>query len=205
MQRGARRRQAGFSLFEVLVVLVIVGLVSALAMGMVSQLRLVVSRFFPAAEHYSRLQVRVGMLTSMIGSLVPARSPEWAFKGDGRSATGLATYFPASAWPGEQPSRISIAGNETRAIVTAERFDHTGARLEAFEILSLPCTRARFRYLDIDMTWKDSWTQSDSFPLLPLAILFSCDSSEQPLHVIAAIEREGITIANDHHPFETKR
>ena len=111
----------GFSLLEVLVVLTIVGLVSAITMTMVSQLRQNLERFFPAAEYYSRLEVRIGMLSRLINGMVPAHVPATSFKGDQNGFMGLGTYFPSDPWSSEQRVKVSIVKSQLTSLVMAER------------------------------------------------------------------------------------
>lgn len=195
----------GFSLFEVLVVLVIMGLVTAISMTMLSQLRRNLERFFPASEYFTRLEIRTNMLSNMIGSLVPARLPAEPFKGEQLGFSGLATYFPGDSLPNEQRVRLAIvrAGGATR--VTAERIAPDGGVLATFEILDLLCDEARFYYLDEDMMWVNQWMQRSEFPFMPFAIRFSCSNDSRPLHLISAIEREGSSIMSDVSIFQIGR
>ena len=186
-----------FSLFEVLVVLVIVGLVSGICMTMVSQLRRNLDRYFPASEYYTRLEVRISMFSSTVASLVPSRLPADAFKGDPSTIVGLATYFPADTWPNEQKIRIALSSSGGQSLVKAERLDAKGVVQATFPLFSVPCERSSFSYLKEDMGWADQWEQQRQFPYLPLAVRFSCEATTQSFHTIAAVEREGHAIMMD--------
>ena len=200
---GASR---GFSLFEVLVVLVIVGLVSSLSVTMVSQLRRNLERFYPAAERYGRLQIRTSMLARTIAGLVPSRTPEAAFSGGPLQLLGLTTYYPADDWPAERLTRIIVMqGSDAQTVVKAERIDARGGVEDTFELLRLPCNTARLFYLDFELRWVDQWKQQREYPHVPLAVRFSCDTDDRPLHVIAAIEREGVSTMTDVHMLQMPR
>jgi prepilin-type N-terminal cleavage/methylation domain-containing protein len=187
----------GFTLLEVLVVLAIVGLVSGITLTMVTQLRQNLERFFPAAEYYPRLEVRIGMLSKLIGGLVPSHTPDSEFRGEPNGFYGLGTYYPVDPWPSEQRTRVSVLTADRISIVTAERLAMDGSVLQTFEVMRLPCERSRFYYLNLELHWLDQWRQQRQFPYLPLAVQFHCADETIPFTVVAAVEREGVTIVND--------
>ncbi len=193
-ERGQLSR--GFTLFEVLVVLLIVGLVSGVSMSMVSQIRAALDRLYPNAQHFAQLEIRVGMLTRLVGGLVPSRDADTAFKGDATGFSSLGTYFPGDAWPTEQYTTVQVSAQSGEVVVVVSRAK-AAQSIDRTELMRLACTQIRFWYLDLELQWRERWQQAKEWPYLPLAVRLSCDSETQPLHVIAAIEREGVAVMSD--------
>lgn len=197
----------GFSLFEVLVVLAIVGLVSALTMTMVSQIHRNLDRFFPAAERYTRLEVRTNMLAATISSLVPSRNTDEAFKGEPRSMSGMATSVPAAPWSVNQPIRLDLIDHaeEASSVVQLSHRTARGPDIARLNVIQLPCTDARFYYLDHGLRWTDRWEQRQKYPYMPLAVRLSCPEAATQFHLISAIDREGASAMSDVNMLQLKR
>ncbi len=189
-----------FTIFEVLVVLMILGLLSAVTLTLITQLRGTMERLFPAAEHYVKTEVRTHVLSKTLAAMVPARNPEQHFKGDRTSIEGLTTYFPGEAWPHEQFTRLEIRNENGFTEVSIRKLSGNDDRSDGkdrVDVLRLPCSDGRFRYLTAQINWTSGWTQQQRFPHLPLAIYFSCNDSHSGIHIISAIAREGDAILRD--------
>lgn len=192
-------------MLEVMVVLTIVGLVSAVSMTLLSQLRFSLDRLYPEAEKYTKLQLRTMTLSDTIAGLLPSRAPAPPFVGGPTTILGLGSHFPAQAWAGEHDLRISIAAVDNLTSVKADKFGPTGEVLASFEFMKLRCIKARFRYLDLDMTWQENWSQRTEYPFLPLAIWFHCEQDREAVNIISAVEREGVSIVTDVSPLSAEQ
>ena len=168
MRPGSSGRNAGFTLMEMLVTLVIFGVVSSLlwqALGTLARIesRLADTRQFVAREALQAEWVR----QSLQGLMNGPRSDTFRFSGNARSLSGYTTMPP---WPDSAgPERFQlelVASEGGRTTLLARRQGISGATaLWSWE------GAGNFSYLDQEGAWQSEWTRRpESETLLPRAI-----------------------------------
>jgi prepilin-type N-terminal cleavage/methylation domain-containing protein len=172
--RAPRARQRGFTLVEVLVVLIITGLVSSILFEGLSQ-SVRIRR--TAGIELSRVQrdaMKVAWYRQVVNALVPDY-PDGTerFKGGPTAFTGLSTASVGivldSAAPVAMALAIDVATNTTSVRVTTV---DAGGRGTTVELLKLDGSDYAFRYLDDQDQVNNEWPRRTLAPTtqLPAAI-----------------------------------
>jgi prepilin-type N-terminal cleavage/methylation domain-containing protein len=155
MVRRMRRGQSGFTLLEMMVVLVVVGLVSVSlfeALAQMGQVRDRLAPFLTASEREGPLN---GWFRQAVNGLVADRvGGEHVLVGGANGFSGL-TLEPLGADPGG-PTPFQWA------LVYATSGDYTslvysGEGAPPREIRRWPGSKVSFSYLGPDLVWYDSW------------------------------------------------
>ena len=169
---GAR---SGFTLLEMLVVLVIVGLVSAMLFEALVRLNDVRGRLSPFLSTSERVGLMNGWFRNAVNGLVPdvLRGPH-AFTGDARHFSGL-TLAPFDGDPGgPTPCKweLDYDVNHDRTTLRYIGYDD-----KVQELRSWRGSKIEFGYLKPDLTWSDAWPPGlQHAKELPVAIrLYSVD------------------------------
>ena len=191
-------RTRGFTLLEVLVVLVITALVSAVlmqGMGLVLGLR---DNLGEKLLDLDQLSLERNRVTFPLEGVVPDFDDgEDLFKGVEGSVSGLTTK-PLLRREG-RPTRFAInlqydAGSRLNTLVYQEGND------PVITLSSWEGGQARFRYIGVDGQWVESWPQESAPvqlgviseirpPQLPELILLDTQSTEVPDFAVAILAR----------------
>jgi prepilin-type N-terminal cleavage/methylation domain-containing protein len=181
------RRAAGFTLLEVLVVLLIVGLVAASLFEALSRLNDVRGRIGP----YLGISEREGLMNSWfrtaVNDIVPDQQyGKHLFKGGASSFSGL-SMAPLAGDPGAASPflwELVYDGSHDRTILR-----YTGYDQKPIEVRSWHGSKAAFGYLGPDQSWNETWPPGlKKTKQLPLAIRLY--AKEQGDVVVAAIRGE---------------
>jgi general secretion pathway protein J len=190
-RRTSRNRRAGarsgFTLLEVLVVLVIVGLVSAMLFEALVRLNDVRGRLGPFLSMSEREGLMNGWFRNAVNGLVPDKllGPH-AFAGDARHFSGL-TLAPFDDDPGgPTPCKWELIYDVNNDRTTLH---YTGYDDKVEELRSWRGSKIEFAYLKPDLTWSDAWPPGFQHAKeLPMAIrLYSADEGTV---VVASIRGE---------------
>lgn len=178
MRSGHRRKyiSRGFTLLEVLVVLVLVGLISMLLFELLDHMLNLRLRF---SEHSAELRqngVKARWFRDSTRALHPASTdtePDAVFRGDADDFSGL-TLVSLEADAGV-PMRF---GWELRRVAGGTELFYRPEQGDAMFILRWTGEGGGFQYLDQTLTWREQWPppSDDAFalllqhPQLPVAI-----------------------------------
>lgn len=175
--------QAGFTLIEMLVVLIIVGMVSGV--------------LFQALERAYRLQDRFGtelfnaqqgqMAADWYRQTVQGLHPDYSdgrniFHGEGREYSGLSSNPLSGEYGAPTPITWKIRNNQQNGTIELVYFE---GKQEA-PILSWRGNQARFIYLDEQQTPHDSWPPPLGLSAqLPKQIQLVAQNAGEPVSIVA--------------------
>jgi|HubBroStandDraft_1064217.scaffolds.fasta_scaffold00076_20 prepilin-type N-terminal cleavage/methylation domain-containing protein len=180
-------RRGGFTLLEVMVVLIIVGLVAATLFEALSRLNDVRGRLGPFLGTSEREALENSWFRTAVNDIIPDKAlAKNVFSGKANSFSGL-TMAPLSGDPGgPSPFKWELVydGMRDRTVL---RF--TGYDQKPQDVRDWRGSKADFAYLGADLTWHDSWPPGlQKVKQLPLAIrLWAADEG---VAIVAAIRGE---------------
>jgi prepilin-type N-terminal cleavage/methylation domain-containing protein len=189
MRNSTDRRAAasGFTILEVLVVLIIVGMVAGSLFAALSRLNDVRGRLSPFLATSEREGLLNSWFRTAINDIVPDKlqGPD-AFVGTARSFSGL-TLAPLAGDPGgPTPFKWELAYDAQHDLTELR---YTGFDQKPIELRRWQGSKPQFSYLGTDQSWHDSWPPGlQKVKQLPLAIrLYAID---QEIVIAAAIHGE---------------
>jgi prepilin-type N-terminal cleavage/methylation domain-containing protein len=178
---------AGFSILEMLVVLIIVGLVTSSMFEAMSRLNDVRGRLSPFLADSERIGLMNSWFRTAVNDIVPdQQNGKNIFKGAAHSFSGL-TLGPLSGDPGA-PSPFQWE------LVYDSQHDRTVLRYTGFdknpiEVRGWHGDKTAFAYLAPDLTWSETWPPGIlKSKQLPLAIRLY--APEEGATIVAAIRGE---------------
>ncbi|PIE58161.1 MAG: hypothetical protein CSA33_04420 [Desulfobulbus propionicus] len=174
----------GFTLLEVLVVLVLASLISTILMQGLSQVLQMRMRYLQAIENLGRTSLKMYWIRSVTAALTPGYGTErGVFSGDASSFEGL-TFFPLNGSTGTPTLvRIRLAQDkDTTTLHYSENqdLDWTIGRWQA--------DQAQISYLDQDGIRYAEWPPKNRrVTQLPPAIVYTIHTRPEPLSIVCAI------------------
>jgi len=158
--RCRQKRQAGFSLMEMLVVLVLVALVSGVLLDTLGQLSRAGERTRGTVARLADTVLDEALVQAVLTGVVPEyREGPGVFQGtaDGLTALTLAGLDSPADMPVTMRLSIGPVGDgRLSAAAVRHRLTYEG-RGEPLTLLEWAGGPARFRYLAPDGTWQESW------------------------------------------------
>jgi prepilin-type N-terminal cleavage/methylation domain-containing protein len=189
MRNSTDRRAAasGFTILEVLVVLIIVGMVAGSLFAALSRLNDVRGRLSPFLATSEREGLLNSWFRTAINDIVPDKlqGPD-AFVGTAKSFSGL-TLAPLAGDPGgPTPFKWELVYDAQHDLTELR---YTGFDQKPIELRRWQGSKPQFSYLGTDQAWHDSWPPGlQKVKQLPLAIrLYAVD---QEIVIAAAIRGE---------------
>jgi prepilin-type N-terminal cleavage/methylation domain-containing protein len=186
---AGRRRpgQAGFTLLEVLVVLIIVGMVTASMFEALSRLNDVRGRLSPFLAASEREGLVNSWFRGAINDIVADQQyGKHLFKGDPKSFSGL-TLTPLAGDPGAPSAFLWELVYDAAHDRTVLRY--TGFDQKPIEVRGWSGNKTAFSYLSPDLVWTESWPPGFlKVKQLPLAIRLY--APEEGAVIVAAIRGE---------------
>jgi|GEM_PF-1109506 len=183
---GRIQNSRGITLFEMLVVLVIVSLVGGLLMQALWQVLDVRGRTLSQIHYQERGLQSERWFRDAVNSLVAEvdRIEEGVFRGDrdGFSGTSLASLDEPYGVPARISWRIQGDDGAYSLIMSGKE--------ENYELMRLRDGPAGFRYLDEEGAWHEEWPSSDfgtPDAQLPRAISFRGEGPRKPVFWLARI------------------
>jgi general secretion pathway protein J len=180
--RTAARRGAGFTLLEMLVVLVLVGLVSGIVFEALHQVFLLQSRFGTVLNDAREGAMLADWFRASVEALLPDHPDgKHRFAGGATRMAGL-TAQPVSADFGAA-SEFSWEIVRTPEGGSVLRYAAAGARQE---VLSWSGSAGRFVYLDANGGEHDTWPPAmKDAPQLPNAVRLEAERQGEPFYIVA--------------------
>jgi prepilin-type N-terminal cleavage/methylation domain-containing protein len=180
-------RGAGFTLLEVLVVLIIVGLVASSLFEAMTRLNDVRGRLSPFLAESERVGLLNSWFRTAVNDIVPDQQDgKNVFKGAARSFSGL-TLGPLSGDPGApSPFQWDLVYDSLHDRTVLR---YTGFDKNPIEVRGWRGDKTQFAYLKPDLTWTDAWPPGiQKAKQLPLAIRLY--APEEDSTIVAAIRGE---------------
>jgi general secretion pathway protein J len=180
MARASTRRptQGGFTLIEVLVVLVIASMVTTILFSALSQMFRIQTRLAAHAQRTTDAALREGWFRLVMEGLYPdVRLGPDAFKADGRALNGL-TLFPLNA-PAGAPAPFSMhidyRLNDDKTVLTYQSGEQT------MTLASWTGRGGRFWFEDAQGNRYEQWPPpSGMWPELPSVVLLQVQDDQLP-------------------------
>ena len=190
---GTPRGSAGFTLLELLVALMLLGLISTLALGGVRLGARTWETVTAKAEENGRAQMVRAFLARELAQAVPVFVPDGngeqrlAYEGDRESLVFVAPLAPHFGLGGFQRLELAVADDgaagkslilKRRRFHRDDRLDAPGAEEDELHLLLDGLEEARFAYResarDGAAPWSDDWRDRDGLPaLMRLRVTFA--------------------------------
>ena len=183
----AAGRGAGFTILEVLVVLIIVGLVASSMFEAMSRLNDVRGRLSPFMAESEKIALMNSWFRTAVNDIVPDQEyGKNLFKGAPRSFSGL-TLGPLAGDPGApSPFQWDLVYDSlhNRTVLRYTGFDQ-----QVIEVRGWRGDQTQFAYLGPDLTWSENWPPGiQKSKQLPLAIRLY--APEEGSTIVAAVRGE---------------
>jgi len=174
----AGKKTNGFTLLEVLVVLLVVSLVSTL---LVQGISLVLNMRYRFADHLHYQQAAVlqsyWFRQVCMGLTPDMPEGEGVFSGTGRQMHGLTLAPLQGEVGGAKQVDFSFERKAAALVLTYRQDDEC-----SFELVRWPAGQGRFSYLDSNGHWYDQWPPFlGNHAQLPLAVRLQVESGRGPL------------------------
>jgi prepilin-type N-terminal cleavage/methylation domain-containing protein len=180
-------RSAGFTILEVLVVLIIVGLVASSLFEAMTRLNDVRGRLSPFLAESERTGLMNSWFRTSVNDVVPDQEyGKNIFKGAARSFSGL-SLAPLSGDPGApSPFQWDLVYD---ALHDRTVLRYTGYDKNPIEVRGWHGDKTAFAYLAPDLSWSESWPPGiQKTKQLPLAVRLY--TPEEGSTIVAAIRGE---------------
>lgn len=176
--------QLGFTLVEMLVVLLIVGMVSGLLFEGAAQLMSMQARLERQLTKLRGEALRADWLRQVVQGLQPDyQDGEWHFKGSPSGFSGLTTNPLSAGYGAMQPLAVTLTHDAAHNTMLL-RYGNEG---NAPVLLSWPGNQARLRYLDDRGEAHEDWPPPlGRWPQLPRAITLEGGRDGTPWLIAAA-------------------
>jgi len=180
-------RRGGFTVLEVMVVLIIVGLVAGSLFAALSRLNDVRGRLSPFLATSEREGLLNSWFRTAVNDIVPDKlqGPN-VFTGTANSFSGL-TLAPLAGDPGgPTPFKWELVYDAQHDLTELR---YTGYDQKPIEVRRWQGSKNQFAYMTSDLTWHDSWPPGlQKVSQLPVAIRFN--AVDQGIVIAAAIRGE---------------
>jgi prepilin-type N-terminal cleavage/methylation domain-containing protein len=182
--RAGRRRAAGFTLLEMLVVLVLTGMVTGLLMSSLRQVLDLQSRFGIEVFNNQQGAMQATWFRDTVNATVPDQDDgAHRFRGERRSVAGL-TLAPLDAADGALLPFTWRLRFEPRRGETVLQY---GDRDDAPAIMSWPGDSGRFQFVDGEGRLHDTWPPFlGQWPQLPAAVRLDTGEGDTARVIVAA-------------------
>jgi prepilin-type N-terminal cleavage/methylation domain-containing protein len=181
--------QLGFTLVEMLVVLLIVGMVSGLLFDGAAQLMGMQARLERQLTKLRGEAMRADWLRQVVQGLQPDYADgKQIFKGSPRGFSGLTTNALSSGYSALQPFEVTLTHDKAsnRMVLRYGNVSNTSA-LNTSVLLSWPGERGSLRYLDDRGGAHEQWPPSLGLsPQVPSGIALEAESDGAPWLIAAA-------------------
>lgn len=191
---SSARRPKGFTLVEVLVVLILVSIIATLliqGVGIILSLRYRAVNFVDQQQHN---QLRSAWVTALLNGLVPDRpGRDHLFKGSPNRLDGLSiqTLSAPIGLPRHIILKFEQQGTDTVLSYQQDRIQWLLGRW--------PTSKAVFNYLDPQGQWHDHWPPKDvtEYSQLPMALMLQVGDAWSLFAVVQGRKSARVTLSDE--------